>query len=581
MDEDFELELRKVFLREADINLEEAEEAYLQFSQNPPSELLARCFRLAHNLKGSAKAVGFSDIAEILHRLESFLLKLKNKELNVSQKITNILLATNDKLKFIVEQIKINTDYKIDTKNIIAEIDQIQSEESGLPIGNAPNESQDLKEGDIFVLYDINEVEEAKNNILSNKIEEITKQKINTTKKIINEEVIRVSLNKIEKLQNYIGEIVIIESMLEEQIKQESNQNLKNYYRLLKKTTKEVQEIIMGLRLVPIKPAFQKLLRTARDTSAQLGKTVNVTFVGENTELDKFILDELSDPLMHMIRNAIDHGIEDNDERVAKEKMREGNISVNASHESGNLVITVADDGKGLNPTQIYESAVKKGVISEDVKLTDSQCYELIFAPGFSTKTETTEISGRGVGMDVVKTNIEKLNGKIEISSVLNMGTNFKIKIPLSVGIMEAFIAEISNQKFIIPVQQVIECLSLRKSNLTYLTGIENIIKLRDEEISVIDLSLGLNLHKKKEEKLKDRVIFIVQANAIKIGAIVDKVISIQSVVTKNLGEELRCESGIIGSVILGDGKVVPILEISQLVNSRNFQNNLQKSISR
>ncbi|BBH53684.1 chemotaxis protein CheA [Fluviispira sanaruensis] len=581
MDEDFELELRKVFLREADINLEEAEEAYLQFSQNPPSELLARCFRLAHNLKGSAKAVGFSDIAEILHRLESFLLKLKNKELNVSQKITNILLATNDKLKFIVEQIKINTDYKIDTKNIIAEIDQIQSEESGLPIGNAPNESQDLKEGDIFVLYDINEVEEAKNNILSNKIEEITKQKINTTKKIINEEVIRVSLNKIEKLQNYIGEIVIIESMLEEQIKQESNQNLKNYYRLLKKTTKEVQEIIMGLRLVPIKPAFQKLLRTARDTSAQLGKTVNVTFVGENTELDKFILDELSDPLMHMIRNAIDHGIEDNDERVAKEKMREGNISVNASHESGNLVITVADDGKGLNPTQIYESAVKKGVISEDVKLTDSQCYELIFAPGFSTKTETTEISGRGVGMDVVKTNIEKLNRKIEISSVLNMGTNFKIKIPLSVGIMEAFIAEISNQKFIIPVQQVIECLSLRKSNLTYLTGIENIIKLRDEEISVIDLSLGLNLHKKKEEKLKDRVIFIVQANAIKIGAIVDKVISIQSVVTKNLGEELRCESGIIGSVILGDGKVVPILEISQLVNSRNFQNNLQKSISR
>lgn len=332
----------------------------------------------------------------------------------------------------------------------------------------------------------------------------------------------------------------------------------------------------MNLRLVPIKPVFQKLARTARDTSSMLKKEINLEFDGEETEIDKFILDEISDPLMHMVRNAIDHGLESNEERTTKNKPREGHVSVKAIHEAGNLVISVKDDGKGLNPKALYEIATKKGVIKGTENLTDEECYQLIFAPGFSTKVETTEISGRGVGMDVVKTNIEMLSGKISIQTELDKGTNFLIRIPLSVGIMDAFITEINGEKYIIPVNQVIECLSLSKSNINNISGNESVIILRNEEITVIDLGQGL--FSKRNDKVKEKVIIIAQGHGKKIGVIVDKIISIQSVVTKAIGEEMRCEKGFVGSVILGDGKVVPIIEVSELISGNYFQQNLQRN---
>jgi two-component system chemotaxis sensor kinase CheA len=578
MDEDFELELQKTFFQEASINIEESEEVYLQFSDNTPIDLLARSFRLAHNLKGSAKAVGFSEIAEILHTLETLLLKLKKKEIEVNNSIINILLMTNDKLKEIIEQYKNDLNYKPNHKEIIEEITKVLQESQK----NSPNENSDNK----VTLEDNKETpqeevvffkKEKKEENRANHDVKIQKNKI---KKEMSEEIIRIPLNKIEKLQNYIGEIVIIQSMFEEQIKNSTNQNLKNHFRLLNKTTKEVQDIVMNLRLVPIKPAFQKLARTARDTSVMLNKEIILNFLGENTEIDKFILDEISDPLMHMVRNAIDHGLESNEERIQKNKNKEGTVTVKASHESGNLILCVQDDGKGLNPKTLYEIATKKGVIKGNETLSDEECYHLIFAPGFSTKAETTEISGRGVGMDVVKTNIEMLSGKIEIFTEIDKGTTFKIKIPLSVGILDAFITEIANEKFIIPVNQVIECLSLNKSNINHLTGMESVIILRSEEIPIVDLSMGLQNKYNDKNKINEKVIIIVQSNGKKIGVIVDKIISIQSVVTKTIGEEMRCEKGIVGSVILGDGKVVPILEVSELITGNMFQQNVQRNKS-
>lgn len=578
MDDDFELELQKTFFQEASINIEESEEIYLQFSDNTPIDLLARSFRLAHNLKGSAKAVGFSEIAEILHTLETLLLKLKKKEIEVNNSIINVLLMTNDKLKEIIEQYKIDLNYKPNHKEIIEEISKVFQESQK----NSPNENSDNK----VTLEDNKETlqEEVvffkKEKKEENKVNHDVKIQKNKIKKEMSEEIIRIPLNKIEKLQNYIGEIVIIQSMFEEQIKNSTNPNLKNHFRLLNKTTKEVQDIVMNLRLVPIKPAFQKLARTARDTSVMLNKEIILNFLGENTEIDKFILDEISDPLMHMVRNAIDHGLESNEERIQKNKNKEGTVTVKASHESGNLILCVQDDGKGLNPKTLYEIATKKGVIKGNETLSDEECYHLIFAPGFSTKAETTEISGRGVGMDVVKTNIEMLSGKIEIFTEIDKGTTFKIKIPLSVGILDAFITEIANEKFIIPVNQVIECLSLNKSNINHLTGMESVIILRSEEIPIVDLSMGLQNKYNDKNKINEKVIIIVQSNGKKIGVIVDKIISIQSVVTKTIGEEMRCEKGIVGSVILGDGKVVPILEVSELITGNMFQQNVQRNKS-
>lgn len=570
--DDFELELQKTFFQEADINLEEAEEVYLQLGENPPEDLLARSFRLAHNLKGSAKAVGFSEIAEILHHLENLLLKMKKKELTVTNAVVNILLMTNDKLKEFIEKLKSNPGEKLENKIIIENISKVLSD-SGTQTNlqeTTENQGAFLFQNDESQTIDGVKKEEIK-------IQKHNKQKL---KKDLTEEIIRIPLSKIEKLQNYIGEIVIVQSIFAEHIKSMQNQNFKNYFRVLNKTTKEVQDIIMNLRLVPIKPVFQKLARTARDTSAMLNKQIQINFSGEDTEIDKIILDEISDPLMHMIRNAIDHGLENNAERKEKNKPLEGHVSVTATHEAGNLIISVKDDGKGLNPKTLYEIATKKGVIKGTENLTDEECYQLIFAPGFSTKVETTEISGRGVGMDVVKTNIEMLNGKINIQTEIDKGTNFVIRIPLSVGIMDAFITEISGEKYIIPVNQVIECLSLIKSNINHISGNEAIIILRNEEITVVDLGKGLFSKKIEKVKEKEKVIIIAQGHGKKIGVVVDKIIAIQSVVTKSIGDEMRCEKGFVGSVILGDGKVVPILDVAELISGKYFQQNLQKNIN-
>lgn len=572
--DDFELELQKTFFQEADINLEEAEEVYLQLGENPPEDLLARSFRLAHNLKGSAKAVGFSEVAEILHHLENLLLKLKKKEMAVTNAVVNVLLMTNDKLKEFIEQLKSNPSETIANKAVIEEISKVLTDSGNENATSSTVAGMQDFSVTLFQNEQSNTIDgERKEEKITPKETKVSKQKV---KKDLAEEIIRVPLNKIEKLQNYIGEIVIVQSIFAEQIKSIQNQSFRHYFRLLNKTTKEVQDIIMNLRLVPIKPVFQKLARTARDTSSMLKKEINLEFDGEETEIDKFILDEISDPLMHMVRNAIDHGLESNEERTTKNKPREGHVSVKAIHEAGNLVISVKDDGKGLNPKALYEIATKKGVIKGTENLTDEECYQLIFAPGFSTKVEATEISGRGVGMDVVKTNIEMLSGKISIQTEIDKGTNFLIRIPLSVGIMDAFITEINGEKYIIPVNQVIECLSLSKSNINNISGNESVIILRNEEITVIDLGQGL--FSKRNEKVKEKVIIIAQGHGKKIGVIVDKIISIQSVVTKAIGEEMRCEKGFVGSVILGDGKVVPIIEVSELISGNYFQQNLQRN---
>ncbi|WP_338635509.1 chemotaxis protein CheA [Spirobacillus cienkowskii] len=594
MADDFEKELINTFFQESDINLEEAEEVYLQFSENTPLDLLSRSFRLAHNLKGSAKAVGFLEVSEILHNLESLLLKLKNKEISVNNELVNLLLKANDKVKLIISELKNNNQYTSDYKILVSEIkDFIENRNSnqGVEQETGQNTEQEkqivieenppIKEEFGFFGSDVPKKEEHPIIVSNNNINKVKKKENKKPENV--DDVIRVSISRIERLQNNIGEIVIIESMIEEQINNKDFNELKNTYRLLYKITKEVQDIIMSLRLVSIKPVFQKLTRTAHDTSLFLNKKIDLKFNGEDTEIDKFILDEIADPLMHMIRNSIDHGIENEEIRISKNKATVGTINVTASHESGDLVLVVQDDGAGMNPQTIYESAVKKRLIKGTEKLTDEECYKLIFAPGFSTKAETTEISGRGVGMDVVKTTIDELNGKIEIKSKINEGTKFKIRIPLTIGIMDAFITEISNKKYVIPLNQVVECMSLSKCKIKYISNIDSIIILRNEEIPIFDLSEGFGNIKKENNSIKntDKSVFIIKSNDKKIAAVVDKIIAIQSIVTKSLGEELRCEKGIVGSVILGDGKAAPILEIGDLVLSHSFQKNFQRSKNR
>lgn len=592
MSDDFENEIRIVFFQEASINLEELEEIYLYLNESTPVELLEKCFRFAHNLKGSAKAVGFNDISEFLHHIESFLLLIKNKNIVCSKNVTTLLLQCNDRLQKMLNNAQVSPQNSIDFSDLVLEIEKVKSNttpiEKNEEIKSSKVVIETIDQG--IVIFDEEQTPatttEAEQNTSakmptqnSNQLKTHTPSKI---KKDLSLEFLRVPLYKVEKLQNYVGEMVILESILKEKMHIDQYNTMKNSFRQLDKITKEIQDTVMSLRLVPIKPLFQKLSRTARDISSALNKEIQIEFVGEETEIDKFVLDEISDPLIHMIRNSIDHGIENKDERIKKSKREQGLITVEANHESGYLVLTITDDGRGINHTVIKEKAVQKGIIRENTVLSIDKCLELIFAPGFSTKDEATEISGRGVGMDVVRTNIESLNGTVKISTEVDKGTCFRIKIPLSISIMDAFIIEIGKENYVIPIHQIKETVSVQQNKPKYVSGIGEIIILRNEEIPVFNLANGLGYQPTQNNvNTNEQVIMITDDNYKKIGFIVDKILSIQSVVTKPLGEELHLDIGIMGSVILGNGKAVPILDTINLTKSNLFTKNIQNNMKR
>ncbi|WP_186648285.1 chemotaxis protein CheA [Fluviispira vulneris] len=568
-EENIDNEMHKIFFQESAVNFEESEKNYLAMSTEPTNETIEQALRLSHNLKGSAKAVGFYDISDILHNVEELLILFKNNLIEFNQEFVTLLLECNDRVKYIVEKLKINPSYKANYEDILLKINEYKTKSPSLP-------KENVLEDDITFLDEVDLVKtEEEKEEKEEKIVDTQKRRIKKVEDA--DEMIRVSIGKVNKLQEYIGELVILESMLKEQLKVETSNVLKNLFRQMDKITKEVQDIVMSLRLVPILPVFQKLMRTSRDISIELNKKIITEFNGDNTEIDKSILDEISDPLIHMMRNAIDHGIENSEERLAKGKNIEGKITVSAMHEGRFLLIKFADDGKGLDPALLKQKAIEKGLINKDTVLSIEKCFDLIFLPGFSTKTITTDISGRGFGMDIVKNNIENIGGNVQIISQINKGTEFIIRIPLTIGILDAFIVQVKEEKYVIPVQQVRESISYKKSDVNHVQGLGDILTLRQEEIPIYHLGYGLNTPKYQQNNNEEKVIIILQNRDKKIGVVVDNIINIQSVVTKTFGDELRCEQGITGGVILGDGIPVPIIEVADLIEGNEFKKCIAK----
>ena len=291
-----------------------------------------------------------------------------------------------------------------------------------------------------------------------------------------------MSLSKVETLNNFVGELVILQSVLDQQkytsIKDELAIKSISH---LSKLCKEIQEISMSLRMIPVKTTLQKMSRIVRDTSKALGKTVNLTLVGEETEIDKTVLELLADPLVHIVRNAVDHGLETTEGRLAAGKDAKGNVTITAYHEGNNLVIDVVDDGKGIDPNIIRQKAIEKGVLNEGSLMNDLEVIQLIFHAGFSTKEEVSEVSGRGVGMDVVKTNIEKLSGDVRVTTNLGTGSTFKIVLPLTMAIIDGLIIRVGAEKFVVPISQVQESLKPQKEDIHFATGLGDCLNLRGQ----------------------------------------------------------------------------------------------------
>lgn len=388
------------------------------------------------------------------------------------------------------------------------------------------------------------------------------------------EQTIRVDVNRLDHLMNLIGELVLgknrlikiysdVEERYEgEQFLDELNQVVSS----VSTVTTDLQIAVMKTRMLPIGRVFNRFPRMIRDLSRELNKKVELVMSGEETELDKSIVEEIGDPLVHIIRNSADHGVEMPDVRVAAGKSETGIVELKAYHEGNSIVIEITDDGKGLDPLVLKTKAVEKGVISEKEAdgMTDKEAFGLIFKPGFSTAAKITNVSGRGVGMDVVKTNIEKLNGIIEVDSQTGKGTTIKLKIPLTLAIIQALLVGVQEEFFAIPLSSVLETVRITQDDIFLVEG-KSVLRLRSEVLSLVNLSDIFGIENTMEENDNLYVVIIGLADA-KIGVVIDRLVGQEEIVIKSLGYYLKGIDGIAGATIRGDGRVTLIADVAALM---------------
>lgn len=351
---------------------------------------------------------------------------------------------------------------------------------------------------------------------------------------------------------------------MEEDLK-ETLDKFRNSYQLLTRVTNDLQETVMKIRMLPIAQTFNRFPRLIRDLSRDLGKEVKLEMSGEETELDKSVIEVLVDPLIHIVRNAMDHGIEMPEEREKAGKPREGTISLSASHNGNLIVIKISDDGKGMSPQKIFENAIKKGLVSADAKLTEKQMLEYIFAPGFSTATKVTNLSGRGVGMDVVKKSLDKINGTVGIETELGKGSTFFLRIPLTVAIIQALIVDAEKEYYAIPINSISETLKIGVEDIQNLEGTE-VIKIREDVINVLSVKELFKLPTRYESHIKSYYAVILASEDKKVALLVNNLIGEQDIVIKTLKDKVTRVEGISGATILGDGTVSFILDIQTIV---------------
>ncbi|MBW6454187.1 MAG: chemotaxis protein CheA, partial [Methyloprofundus sp.] len=384
---------------------------------------------------------------------------------------------------------------------------------------------------------------------------------------------IRVDTGKIDTLINMVGELVITQSMLSlvgEDFTSEKIDQLKNGLVQLERHTRELQASVMNIRMLPISFVFSRFPRLVHDLSTKLDKKIELKLVGEHTEVDKTVVELISDPLVHLVRNSLDHGIEMPADRMAAGKPEMGTITLEAYHRGGNIVIEVKDDGKGLNKDFLRHKAIEKGLLDPDAVLTDKQCFELIFMAGFSTAEKVTDVSGRGVGMDVVRRNIQSLGGNIEITSNLGFGSTISINLPLTLAILDGQSIAVGDETFIVPLGSIIESIKISDKMVNRVAGKGETFRLRDEYLPIVRMHHVFNVKSAKATKLNEGLLVVVDGQGVRCGLFVDDLLGQQQVVIKSLEANYRRVEGVSSATILGDGSVALILDIPGLVRLSN-----------
>jgi len=380
---------------------------------------------------------------------------------------------------------------------------------------------------------------------------------------------IRVGVDKVDSLINLVGELVITQSMLSElgqDFDSSKAEQLKSGLEQLMQNTKELQESVMRIRMLPISFTFNRFPRLVHDLAKKMGKQINLVIQGEHTELDKTVLERIGDPLTHLVRNAIDHGIESPEQRVNSGKPELGEICLSAYHLGGNVVIEIRDDGKGIDKEAILAKAKEKNLIDGNYPLSEQQIYDLIFEPGFSTAAQVSDISGRGVGMDVVKRNIQSLGGRIVIESSVGRGSNIKVYLPLTLAILDGQLVKVCGETFVIPLLVIVESLQVQAENVVKASGGQVYYRLREDNVPILPIGELFSLCQQNKD-LSDALLVVTESEGQKIGLLVDDLLGQQQVVIKSLQDNYQQVDGISGATILGNGAVALIIDVAGVIS--------------
>ncbi len=572
-------ELLGEFYGEAVDHLQQIEAALLALEQQPDNpEALNSIFRSFHTFKGNAGFLGLVPMQSLAHEVESLLDLARNHQLTLSSVIVTEILKSRDALQALTQQVAVALergqipDKIVPVAHLIRAVKRLAVPDgSPAPVAapaavhvepSAPPAA--IEE----VPIPINAVALAAE--AAPHAAPAASGGGSNGAKAASGATVRVNTEKLDSLMDVVGELVIVQSQLLETARQAGENGgspLQRNVTQLARITKELQHTAMALRMIPIKPTFQKMERLARDLSRQFGKKVHFTTTGEDTELDRTVVEEIGDPLVHMVRNALDHGLELPAARVASGKSETGSLSLKAYHQSSNIVVELQDDGRGIDPDRIYKKAVEKGVIAAGAVLTRDEILALVFAPGFSTAEKVTAVSGRGVGMDVVKRNIEKLRGKIEITSEVGRGSIFKIKLPLTMAIIDGLVVRVGKDRFILPSTSVQRALRPTRENISTIHGQGEVLDLRGRLIPIHRLHRRFGIPA-DALNVWDGIVVIVEHSGKVSALLVDEMVSKQEVVIKSLGAFIQGVPGLSGGAILGDGGIALILDPGSLLHA-------------
>lgn len=559
------------FLVEADELINSLDVNLVELESKPKDiELLNNIFRAAHTIKGTSSFLGFDQVTTLTHKMEDILNKLRKSELNVTAEIMDLLLESLDILKVLIENVKEKNNEEIDLTKILGALNA--------SLGVTPDESTPAKEAEQNNLSDsqtdekitvedvvgeINDSNDASSP--SKKMDAITK------KKPAKDQTIRVDVQRLDSLMNMMGELVLgrnsmvqaVNRILTENEGDTSFETLSQANNSINFITTELQMAVMKMRMQPVNKVFKRFPRLVRDLSRDAQKDITLEISGETTELDKSVIEEIGDPLVHIIRNSCDHGIESPEERKAKGKSPQGTIKLNAYQEGSNIYISVEDDGKGFDVEAIRQKAIERNLASETeiMNMPDKNVFRFIFEAGFSTAKVVTDVSGRGVGMDVVRTNIEKINGMIELDSVVDEGTKITIKLPLTLAIIQGLLVESDKEVFILPLASVHETVKADKCEVYYINK-KPVFRLREDIIPIINLNEILREDSKGFILTEKPYIVVVGLGDKKLGIIIDKFLGQEEVVIKSLGNYLGNTEGVAGATILGDGRIRLIVDL-------------------